>query len=336
MLRPYYRHPHDSVAASLISWSFSHLLPAYNWPSNLPGGTKIAIVELGGTWYQADMNKFFPAIGQPLPMITNIGIPKPDPMGADIEVELDIYGTAAGYFAAVSKPADIRVYFVENTFAGFMDAIKQATADGCDVMSCSWGAAESQWGSAAAMAFDAVAFAAVDSGMALFAAAGDSGYRDSTSMEEVDFPASSPHFIACGGTRKIGTTREVVWHATGGGYSRFFVPQVWQTGSPPPPAGPENGRMVSDVAANADPQTGYQIIVHGRPIVIGGTSAVAPLYAGLIAALGPKPGFIAPKLWANPSAFHPITHGTNGKWPGNVCCGLGAPNATAIASALMI
>ena len=72
------------------------------------------------------------------------------------------------------------------------------------------------------------------------------------------------------------------------------------------------GRMVPDVAADADPSTGYNIIVHGQPETEGGTSAVAPLYSGLFAAFGTKMGFVTPKLWANQLCFNDITQGDNG------------------------
>ena len=87
--------------------------------------------------------------------------------------------------------------------------------------------------------------------------------------------------------------------------------------------------MVPDVAANADSDTGYKIVVHGSDAVVGGTSAVAPLYAGLFAAFGRKLGFVNPKLWANQTAFTDITTGDNGFYraaPGpDPCTGLGVP-----------
>jgi subtilase family serine protease len=134
---------------------------------------------------------------------------------------------------------------------------------------------------------------------------------------------------------------ETVWNndpgsasgqGTGGGYSTLFKPLPdWQIGAPHGP-----GRMVPDVAANADPVTGYEIAVHGQTQVAGGTSAVAPLYAGLFAAFGTKLGFITPKLYLNPVCFHDITGGENGAYRAGVgpdpCTGLGSPIGTRLAN----
>jgi len=108
---------------------------------------------------------------------------------------------------------------------------------------------------------------------------------------------------------------------------------MWQIGAP---VGP--GRMVPDVAGNADPNSGYHIVSGGQDIVVGGTSAVAPLYAGLIAACGTKRGFITSRLWANPAVFRDITIGNDGQWSALVgpdpCSGLGSPHAARIAALL--
>ena len=329
-MRSYLRRPADVAAAAVNSWTIPALLTAYNWPTGLAGGGEIAIGELGGAWYPADMATYFKSIGQPVPTIATIGKMSPDPGGADVEVALDIQMAAAGYHLATGKPASVFVYFYPNSTGGFEDAIKQAAADGRDAMSWSWGEAESGWGRTAAEALDAIAAAAAAAGMILTAAAGDTGYEDGTDAAEVDFPASSPHFLACGGTRKT-RLAETCWHdvygATGGGYSKFFARPSWQTGVPTL----ATGRMVSDVAGNADPATGVQIFVNGAPLIVGGTSADAPLWAGLLASLGRKLGIMQPKLYANPGAFTKIAKGNNGKWPADVCDGLGVPNGAAVA-----
>lgn len=160
----------------------------------------------------------------------------------------------------------------------------------------------------------------------------------------VDCPSSCPHVVGCGGTTKTATS-ETVWNddpgetngeGTGGGYSTYFPPQAFQVGAPAPPMQtPALGRMVPDVAADADPNTGYAIVVHGQSAVVGGTSAVAPLYAGLFAAFGAKLGFVTPQLWDNQNCFNDITQGGNGFYssgPGpDPCSGLGAPIGTALA-----
>ena len=117
-----------------------------------------------------------------------------------------------------------------------------------------------------------------------------------------------------------------------------FPVQAFQIGAPPPPAGTTagTGRMVPDVCGDADPNTGYEIVVHGSQTVVGGTSAVAPLYAGLFASFGTKLGFVTPKLWQNQKAFNDITVGGNGFYnaaPGpDPCSGIGSPIGTSIAA----
>ena len=87
--------------------------------------------------------------------------------------------------------------------------------------------------------------------------------------------------------------------------------------------------MVPDVAANADPNTGYQIVVYGSETIVGCTSAVAPLYAGLFASFGTKLGFVTPELYVNNVCFNDITEGNNGAFRAAVgpdpCTGLGSP-----------
>jgi kumamolisin len=177
-------------------------------------------------------------------------------------------------------------------------------------------------------------------------AAGDDGSTDGGTGNNVDFPASSPHVLACGGTELKGTTTissEVVWNeeassegATGGGVSNVFALPSWQANAKVPPSSSSTGgRGVPDVAGNADPVTGYQVRVDGQNTVIGGTSAVAPLWAGLIALNnqqnGKSAGFIQPQIYAakGASAFHDIVSGNNGAFaagPGwDACTGLGSP-----------
>jgi kumamolisin len=192
---------------------------------------------------------------------------------------------------------------------------------------------------------EAAAVAATNAGMIVFAASGDNDSSDGgPNPANVDLPSSCPHIVGCGGTSKT-ADYEIVWNnnpgatdgtGTGGGYSTHFnqVP-TWQTGIPTPPAG--LGRMVPDVSADADPNTGYIIYVHGQQVVgEGGTSAVAPLYAGLFASFGTKLGFITPKLYQNQNCFNDITMGNNGMYnagPGpDPCTGIGSPIGTKLAA----
>jgi kumamolisin len=342
-------------ATHSLTWSVPALCAAYSWPSNLAGGGVIAIVELGGGWVQADMAAYFKSINQPLPQITDVSVdgttnsqqnPHND---ADVEVALDIQVAGAGYYAATGKPAVIRVYWAQDIAPG----VAAAQKDGCAVCSISWGADEATWGAAAADAMETAAQAATAAGMTVFGAAGDNDSSDGgPTPANVDAPASCPHVVGCGGTSKTATT-ETVWNdnpgrtngeGTGGGYSTLFPVQAWQIGAPPAPPkekgekSPGKGRMVPDVSANADPDTGYEIFVYGAQTIVGGTSAVAPLYAGLFAAFGSKLGFVTPKLWLNQGDFTDITVGSNGEFSAakgpDPCSGIGSPIGTKLAALL--
>jgi kumamolisin len=187
-------------------------------------------------------------------------------------------------------------------------------------------------------------------------ASGDDGSTDGVTGggNNVDFPASSPHVLACGGTKLVASgstiTSETAWNelsanegATGGGVSTLFALPTWQASSKvPAPTTSSGGRGVPDVAGDADPATGYTVRVDGATSTIGGTSAVAPLWAGLIAlanaAHGQDAGFVNPTLYGDPKALRDITSGNNGAFTAgqgwDPCTGLGSPNGAAVIAAL--
>jgi kumamolisin len=344
------------AVAAPVPWDVPSLCAAYEWPTGLAGGGVIAIVELGGGWVMSDMTQYFGSINQPVPQITDVSVDgtqnSPNQnvgssSDADYEVGLDIQVSAAAYYSATGQAATIRMYWSQD----IASAVQMAAQDGCDVCSISWGADEAVWGVTAAQGMESAAQAATAAGMAVFAASGDNDSSDGGSTPaNVDAPASCPHVVGCGGTYKT-TSEETVWNdnpgqtdgeGTGGGYSTIFPVQSFQIGAPPPPAGTTagTGRMVPDVAGDADPNTGYNIVVHGSQTVVGGTSAVAPLYAGLFAAFGKKLGFVTPTLWQNPQAFHDITVGNNGFYSAAVgpdpCSGLGSPDGASLAALFVL
>jgi kumamolisin len=226
------------------------------------------------------------------------------------------------------------------------------------VISISWGGPESTYTAQAIAAFEATFTDASLSGTTVFVAAGDAGSSDGATdgLAHVDYPASSPQVVGCGGTRLQVTdgtvAAEVVWDdlpsggATGGGVSATFPPPSWQASAGVPPSvnpGAALGRGVPDVAGDADPASGYQIRVDGTDTVVGGTSAVAPLYAALAAiavARAAKPlGFINATLYAlSDRGFRDITEGTNGAYSARAgwdpCTGLGSPKAAELLAAL--
>ena len=337
------RGPLEPRDASARPWSVPDLCTAYSWPTGLAGGGTIAVVELGGGWLASDMALFFGGLGQPVPAIADVSVDGSGnvPGGeADGEVALDIQVAAAAYFAATGHAAAVRVYWAGNAPGAIAAAIRRAAADGCDVCSISWGAAETVWERLEQQTGTDFVANLEDAARTARKPAWSCSRRRATRIRPTaaavpptwTYRRGCPSVVGCGGTRKT-RDAETVWNdrpgdprgdGTGGGFSRLFPQQDWQAGAP---VGP--GRLVPDVAAVADPETGYEVVVRGERTVVGGTSAVAPLYAGLFAAFGRKLGFVTPTLWSNHLAFTDVTVGDNGYFRARVgpdaCTGLGVP-----------
>jgi kumamolisin len=339
----------------------------YQFPSGTDGtGQTVAIIELGGGYTASDLSTYFSGLSLAVPSVTAVGVDggsNSPGQQADGEVELDIE-----VVGGVAPGAIQFVYFAANTDQGFVDAISQAVhATPTPIaVSISWGQSEDQWSAQSRTAMDEAFADAAALGVTVTVAAGDNGSSDDPSEQtqvHCDFPASSPNALACGGTKLIGNTSsfaitsEVVWNelannegAGGGGVSDTFpLPSYQANAGVPTSAGAGGtGRGVPDVAGNADPVTGYLVVVDGQREPIGGTSAVAPLWAGLIARLaqatGKRFGLLQPLLYAGVSAgaaapgFNDIVQGNNGAYkagPGwDACTGLGTPNGTALLTLL--
>lgn len=335
----------------------------YDFPPDVDGtGQCIAIIELGGGYRAADLKAYFGELGLPLPKVTAVRVDgarnaPTNASSADGEVMLDIEVAAA-----VAPKAQIVVYFAPNTDKGFLDAITLAIHDRIhqpSVISISWGGPENTWTTQAMSSFDQAFQTAASLGISVCVASGDAGSGDGETdgKAHVDFPASSPFVLSCGGTKLTASngaiTSEVVWNegsnsATGGGISDFFAVPGYQASAGLP--GSVNGkrrkgRGVPDVSGDADPMSGYWVRVDGQEFAIGGTSAVAPLWAGLIALLnqrlGHHVGFLNPLLYGSPAgntAMRDISVGNNGAYNARTgwdpCTGLGSPNGKALASAL--
>lgn len=356
--------PHNRIAtprAGNVSYTPVQVAQIYGFPSKASAaGQTIALLELGGGYREADITAYFQSLGLPAPSVTSVSVDKGknspgNANGADGEVMLDIEVSAA-----VATGAKVVVYFAPNTDQGFIDAVTTAVHDSTNkpsVLSISWGGPESSWTQQAVTALDQACQAAASLGVTVTVACGDDGSTDGVSdgSNHVDFPASSPHVLACGGTKLVANgstiTSETVWNelslnegATGGGVSALFARPDWQPSSKvPAPTTSTGGRGVPDVAGDADPSTGYTVRVDSETTTIGGTSAVAPLWAGLIALAnavnGRDAGFVNPSLYsAAPAPLRDITSGNNGAFtagPGwDACSGLGSPNGAAVIAAL--
>jgi|GEM_PF-152574 len=363
--KPHFRRKKKKQQAASTTFTPPQVAELYNFPTGVTGsGQTIAIIELGGGYVASDLQTYFSGLGIAEPTVTAVSVdggqnsPGSD---ADGEVMLDI--EVAG---SIANGANIAVYFAANTDQGFIDAITDAVHDTTrnpSVVSISWGGPEDSWTQQSQTAMNAALQDAATLGVTVTVASGDNGSSDGETDGKlhVDFPASSPFALACGGTTLVGSgtniSSEVVWNetannegATGGGVSIVFALPSYQS-SAGVPAQPQTnfvGRGVPDVAGNADPSTGYQVIVDGQSEIVGGTSAVAPLWAGLIALmneqLGSKVGFLSSKLYPlGESVFRDITSGNNDDsglgyysaqtgW--DACTGLGSPNGTALLDAL--
>ena len=348
----------------------------YNFPSGLDGaGQCIGILEFGGGFNADDLTTYFQGIGVPPPKVVAVSVdgvtssPGTDP-DSDGEVMLDI--EVAG---GVAPGATIAVYFANFTVQGWVDALTQAIHDTTNkpsVISISWGWAEMEplpgsgkpttiWTQSAVNTVNQAILAAGALGITVLCAAGDDGSSDgfTDGLDHADFPASSPYLLACGGTKLVGSggkiTSEVVWNetakqegATGGGISQLNPVPSYQSGLKLPTSknpGHFAGRGLPDIAGVADPETGYAILVDGQTQVTGGTSAVAPLWAGLVAVLNQglktNVGFFNPLLYQKlgpAKVLHDITSGNNGDFKAgagwDACTGWETPNGQALLTAL--
>jgi kumamolisin len=406
------------AASPGVSYTPVQVASIYGFPAGTTGaGQTVAIIELGGGFTQSDLDTYFSGLGiTPTPSVTAVSVDGAsnnpgDTSGASVEVNLDI-----DVIGAAAPGAAQLVYFAPNNGdQGFVDAISQAAqaSPAPIAISISWGQSEDSWTSQGLSAMNGAMSDAAALGITVCAAAGDNGSTDGVNdgQQHVDFPASSPYALGCGGTRLLANpatgviSSEVVWNelasnegATGGGVSDQFALPSWQanagvparataTAASPagdPAGGPASspagdpagdpaggaassghrrhhpggsggsgsggsgGRGVPDVAGNADPTTGYQIYSGGQAQVVGGTSAVAPLWSALIARLaqatGKRFGLLQTSLYAGvtPGVSVPgcrdITSGNNGAYsagPGwDACTGLGSPDGTALVSRL--
>jgi kumamolisin len=379
--QPHFRTPRDAAAAQGTSYYPNQVAQIYDFPANTTGaGQTIAVIELGGGFTTSDLDAYFGGLNIPVPSISAVSVDGAqnnpgDTSGASVEVNLDIdvIGAAAPGAAQI-------VYFAPNNGdQGFVDAISAAVGGTPTpiAISISWGQSEDSWTAQGLSAMNAAMSDAAAMGITVCVAAGDNGSSDGVNdgQVHVDFPASSPYALGCGGTKLVAdaatatVSSEVVWNelaanegATGGGVSDQFAQPTWQnnagvgaraTSQPAAAAGSAASsstewRGVPDVAGNADPVTGYQIYQGGKAQVVGGTSAVAPLWSALIARLaqatGHQFGLIQPILYAGVSpgadvpGFRDITSGNNGAYaagPGwDSCSGLGSPDGTALLTRL--
>lgn len=332
----------------------------YRFPEAQAGrGETVGVIALGGGYLKRDITAYFKAIKVKKPRISDVGVhgatnnPSREEQGTDGENTGDLQT-----LGALAPGAHIVVYFAPNTEHGFMAGVARAIHDQRhkpSVLSVSWGRNENHWTRRTLREFNIILAEAALLGITVCCSSGDFGAfadpRDRTPA--VCFPGSSPYVLACGGTSlerlASGRFKETPWTnargASGGGISRLFDRPAWQEhGFVKREAGRKPGRGVPDVASNADPLTGYRVFFHGKWYVGAGTSAAAPLWAGLLVRLnelhGRRVGLIAPRLYrlheklVRRGALRPIQPAKPESVGWNRHTGLGVPHGEKLARAL--
>jgi kumamolisin len=377
------RNAHGDDPPNISPLTVPQVVSKYNFPTSKAAGQSIGIVSMGGGYDAGDITTYFSSFVGTLvaPTIVTRSVNSGVNEGNDFETLQDILISSS-----VAQGATIVVYFVATSGLGDAQAwlnllnrliVPDAGETAPAVMTSSYFVAQSDDGTAVSTSnltlisskFQELAFR----GITFFAAAGDSGSDSGVgdTKVHVQYPGSDPWVTSCGGTALgsdaqgnldetvwndwWGTFREKIFGATGGGVSDFFALPRWQA-SAGVPASFNDGKVrrgVPDVAGNASPNSGYPMSGGGQAFVGDGTSAVAPLYAGLAAvinaALGQPIGFLNPTLYAlGEKVFRDITSGNN-LWgspanaakhfysagPGwDACTGWGVVNGNAILNAL--
>jgi len=246
-----------------------------------------------------------------------------DTSGED-EVELDIE-----VVQAIAPGATIKVYEAPNSDAGEAAVYAELVSNDVPIISTSWGQDEAAETASNRTALNTDFQEAAAQGQSIYAASGDSGSDDAgNGGTSVDFPASDPYVTGAGGTTLKLTSAnawssEKAWSDSGGGVSSYFDTPSFQTS-----VNSGTYRSVPDVAADADPNTGWAIYTEGSWAEYGGTSAAAPNWAAFTAIYDdeakavskPSLGFANASIYAlaessnYKSAFHDITSGSNGAY----------------------
>ncbi len=356
------------------------LAKLFDFPAGDGAGQCVAVLAFNGEGtkggYEASALEgyFTNTLKQTAPKLTDVVVQGPGNDPGDGSEESDASGEVLLDLCTVGgvlPGADVAVYFTEFTEEGWVNAIKAAVADTANkpkVISCSYGNPEDEpkgaWSEQAIKLVNGSFEQAAAQGITICCASGDEGSADEpgTTVAHVDFPASSPWVLGCGGIRleadpATGTiSSEVVWNdlarregATGGGVSRLFAVPEWQAAADVPPnadGSGKTGRGVPDVASLADPETPMWVLSpNGQLGGVGGTSASAPMWSALITLLnqltGTPLGFCNPQLYAHlKDTFEDITDGDNGSYKAGVgwdpCTGWGRPNGAQLLQALKV
>lgn len=321
-------------------------------------GQNVAVFELDG-YVASNVSTYVSnySLGSPAPKNVLVDSYNGSAGQGEVEVELDIE-----VINAIAPKAQVYVYEGPNSSAGVIDTYKKIATDNIvKVTSSSWGQCENESAQSDINSEDSIYQQMAAQGQSIFSAAGDTGAydcRDQSTLLNVDNPADDPYVTGVGGTNltitgsgsSAGYSSEHVWNdsassAGGGGISTIFTKPSYQTGTGTTNSYSNGKRQVPDVTGNADPNSGYSIYSQGTWTVVGGTSAAAPLWAGIAtlnnayAAANGKSnlGQANPTLYRmfnttqTYAAYHDITSGTNRYYPATTgydqASGIGSPDA---------
>lgn len=344
---------------------------AYRLPDDLDGeGQSIGILEFTNGYSLQDAETFWHSHGIESVSVEFVSVDGTQndhgQARADQEASLDLQ-----WAGAIAPGASLIVYEASagRTYDDFVAAMETSLRyvlsdreHSPSVLSISYGDAESSFGGQALEQLADLVEQLDAKGVSVCIASGDQGaygkHQPSETMgRNADAPASLPHAIAVGGTSLQPDGTETAWSyhsrdnggATGGGYSDVFAQPDFQHGVVPA----DQGRGLPDVALNADPAVGYQIVFQGRPTVVGGTSVAAPVFAAIVALANqrrakagqPPLSGLTEQLYARHEelSFRDITQGNNSfagvsgftAKPGwDACTGWGAIEASAFIDAL--
>lgn len=342
----------------------------YNFPTEYSGmGQVIGILEFSNGYSLTDAILFWELHGINVPNVTfvsvdgtrNDGGRSPD----DEEASLDLQ-----WAGALAPGAQLLVYEANagDTYASFDQSVIQTLQyilndkeHHPSVLSISYGDAEATIGTEASQQIADLIAQLSANGVTVCIASGDQGAYgmhdlNGPNVVHADAPATSPQAVAVGGTHLESDGTETVWSyygqenggATGGGFSSVFSTPTYQTS-----LGIAVGRGIPDVALNADPETGYQIIFQRSRTIVGGTSVACPVFAAMVALANearashglPALRNLTEVLYSTAlqGAYKDITVGNNtfnnvdgyAAGPGwDACTGFGSVNASAFIQAL--
>lgn len=329
--------------------SASDVVARYAFPDATGAGQTVAVLQMRGEFRPADFAACMQAqgINAKMPIVKRVDNAE---LKHGIETDKDIESAIdAQIIASLAPQAQIVVYAAPDSERGVLDAIRTALFDEehrPSILSISFGFPEFLWTPVALALLDELFIVAALLGISIFCASGDNGAEmDYDGRPHVLAPASSPFAHACGGTvvADTGDNAEAAWPRTGGGFSERFVVPPWQNAVPPIAAqyGVTAGRGLPDVAGQVVP--GYTVFFNETKFAMGGTSAVAPMWAALAARLNERLdrriGFVAPLLYrAAPSPLRDVTTGGSDHFRSaagwDPCTGLGVPAGDWIERAL--